>query len=69
MTILQVLQLIAALATAGKDMTELVDTLRAGGHADNVPIPAEHLVKIADVLHQVDLAASPLSDPDGGEGG
>ena len=69
MTILQVLQLIAALATASKDVTDIVTSLRASGHADNIPIPPEHLVTIINALHNVDLAASPLSDPDGGEGG
>lgn len=69
MTILQVLQLIAALAAAGKDVTDLVTSLRAQGHADNIPIPPEHLVTIINALHHVDLAASPLGDPDAGGGG
>lgn len=69
MTILQVLQLIAALAAASKDVTDLVTSLRASGHADNIPIPPQHLAAIAEALHHVDLAASPLSDPDAGEGG
>jgi hypothetical protein len=50
MTILEVVQLIACLASAGKDIQAIVDDLRAKGHPDSAPIPDEHQAAIAAIV-------------------
>lgn len=66
MTILQILQLVSALAGAAKDVSDLATTLRAQGHPDDAPIPVEHQAKIAAALATV-KDWGPLGDPDAGE--
>lgn len=50
MTILQILQIVAAMAGAAKDISGIVDDLRAQGHPDDAPIPQEHAAKIVAIL-------------------
>jgi hypothetical protein len=63
MTILQILQLLATLAGAAKDVTDVVSTLRAQGHADNAPIPPEHLATVTAALASVRASSNGLGDP------
>ena len=54
MTPLQVIQLIAALAGAAKDVADIVTDLHAQGLIkDGEPIPVEHLARIKAVMPDV----------------
>ena len=60
MSILEVLNLIAALDGAGKSILDVVQLLKGQGHPDNVPIPADHLAMIKAALQPVQQA---VADP------
>jgi hypothetical protein len=52
MTILEIIQLIAALAGAAKDIQDIVDDLKKNGHPDGVPVPKEIAEAIRDLLQE-----------------
>lgn len=65
MTIIQIIQLIATLAGATKDIQGIVDDLHASGHSPTAPIPEVHMERIKEILAQI--PSNPLGDPDGPE--
>lgn len=59
MTVIQLLSLISALAGATDAVTKVIEDLRAAGHPDSKPIPAQHL---ATVLKAVASVAAPMNN-------
>lgn len=67
MTILQIISLIASLAGAAKDVQGVVDDLKAQGHPDDAPIPAEHAAKITAAMQSVSSQTSVWDETHAGE--
>jgi hypothetical protein len=68
MTLLELADLLVALATLGLDapkLAALVDKLKAKGHPQGAPIPAEHIGDLRDGFVNIRpvTTANPLGDP------
>lgn len=63
MGVLQLIQLLATMAGAAKDISDVVTVLQAQGHPENAPIPPEHQAKVDAAIASVKTSWSPLGDP------
>lgn len=61
-TLLQLLGLIGAAATAIKDIADLVRDIKAEGHPDDAPLKPDHQLRLTAIIDRVNTATGNSTD-------